>query len=677
MNKFFLTTPIYYVNARPHLGHAYTSILADSLTRLRRLAGEEARMLTGTDEHGDKIVKAAEKANMAPQPFTDSISAEFRAILPELNVQNSYFVRTTDAGHVKAVQAFLQKVHDNGDIYFGEYGGHYCYGCERFYTEKELENGLCPQHLVKPEYVSEKNYFFRMSKYQGWLKQYILDNPDFIRPERYRNEALALLEGGVLEDLCISRPKSRLTWGIDLPFDNNYVCYVWFDALIGYISPLLQEGALKDFWPNAEHLIAKDILKPHAIFWPIMLKAAGLEPCRHLNVHGYWLVRETKMSKSLGNVVDPVQTSKVYGLDAFRYFLLREMHFGGDASFSEDALVARLNADLANDLGNLFSRVLSMAAKYLGGKTPQYNAANITEEERKLAELAENSFRNYLTLCKGLRFSAGLESLWELVRSLNKYVDSSAPWALFKAQDLARLNNVLYTLLEYLRKTALFLWPVMPETAEKMLAQLGQPFKLEDARLEEEITSFGSLKAGTALAEASNLFPRVDVKAEGAGKNEDPAKQVKEEKKAAKKTDGSGSQKTAGQAAGQATGQAASQAASQAAGQAIGPIDFADFQKLDLRAGTVTACAAHPDADKLLCLTVDLGEAAPRSIVSGIAAHFTPESLVGKQVIVVANLPPRKLRGVESQGMILTAHKDNGLELLSVGGPVPPGAKIS
>ena len=320
---------------------------------------EDTLFLTGTDEHGDKIVQSAEKQGKSPQEFVDGISAQFRALWPQLGIANDRFVRTTDADHKARVQRFLQQVYDAGDIYFGEFGGHYCYGCERFYTEKELENGLCPQHLTKPEFISEKNYFFRMSKYLPWLKEHILANPDFIRPERYRNEVLGMLESGALEDLCISRPKSRLTWGIELPFDTDYVCYVWFDALLNYVSALgWPDGPdYARYWPG-EHLVAKDILKPHAIFWPTMLKAAGLPLYQHLNVHGYWLVRDTKMSKSLGNVVDPLAMSQEFGLDAFRYFLLREMHFGSDASFSEESIVTRINADLANDLGNLYSRVL-------------------------------------------------------------------------------------------------------------------------------------------------------------------------------------------------------------------------------------------------------------------------------------------------------------------------------
>ena len=422
-STFYITTPIYYVNARPHLGHAYTTIVADSLRRFHTLLGEDTWFLTGTDEHGDKIVKAAEAAGQTPQEFVDGISGQFQALWPKLGIENDGFIRTTDPDHKKAVQVLLQRLYDKGDIYFGEYGGHYCYGCERFYTEKELENGLCPQHQTKPEYISEKNYFFKMSKYQDALRQYILDHPDFIRPERYRNEALAMLDGGVLEDLCISRPKSRLTWGIELPFDKDYVSYVWFDALANYITALGwpenendESGAYRTFWPG-EHLVAKDILKPHGIFWPTMLMAAGLPLYRHLNVHGYWLVKDTKMSKSLGNVVDPLKAAEHFGLDAFRYFLLREMNFGSDSSYSPEAIITRVNADLANDLGNLFSRVLSMNAKYFGGKIPALGEQ--LEADDVLSEATDNGAANYVQLFGELRFSQALDALWAPIRAMN------------------------------------------------------------------------------------------------------------------------------------------------------------------------------------------------------------------------------------------------------------------
>ncbi len=641
MERFFVSTPIYYVNAKPHLGHAYTTVVADTLTRFNLLMGAQTYFLTGTDEHGDKIVKAAAASGQSPKEYADHISSLFRDLWPKLGIANDQFIRTTDPKHVKVVQEVLQKVYDAGDIYFGEYGGHYCFGCERFYTEKELVDGLCPDHQTKPEYIAEKNYFFRMSKYQGWLIDHIKANPDFIRPRQYRNEVLSLLESGALEDLCISRPKSRLTWGIDLPFDSNYVCYVWFDALINYLSALgwPRGEKFKKFWPFANHIVAKDILKPHAIFWPTMLKAAGLTPYLSLNVHGYWLVREAKMSKSLGNVIEPLKMVDAYGVDAFRYFLLREMVFGSDAAFSEEALVGRLNADLANDLGNLFNRSLAMCHKYFGGKIPIPQEEG--PEDAEIKRLGREAMEKFQRHFEEFQCSRGLEGLWEMVRGLNKYIDSTAPWTLFKNKNTTRLSTVMYVLLENMRKIAVHLWPVMPASAERMLAQLGMTFDKEKVYLPKELDAWGILDSGSQVAESSNLFPRVELP--------EPAPTPKPE----------GAPKPAPKA------------------EPLAEAEFEDFQKLDIRVGTVLEALRHPDADKLLVVRVDLGEAEPRQIVSGIAEFFKPEELPGRQVVVVANLKTRKIRKQLSQGMILTVKTEAGMELLATPGQVPGGSRVS
>ena len=638
--KFYITTPIYYVNAEPHIGHAYTTIVVDVLNRFHKLAGQETFFLTGTDEHGDKIVAAAETSGQTPKQYVDRISGMFKNLWPKLNISNSAFVRTTDAYHQETVRNILSLVKEKDDIYFSEYEGLYCFGCERFYTEKELVDGKCPDHQTEPDVIKEANYFFRMSRYQEWLVEHITKNPDFIRPERYKNEVLSFLSEP-LEDLCISRPKSRLTWGITLPFDEDFVTYVWFDALINYVSALgYPEGALfNKFWPVAQHTIAKDILKPHGIYWPCMLKSAGIEPYRHLNVHGYWNIGAGKMSKSVGNVVEPLALVDIYGLDPFRYFLMREMAFGLDSEFSEKALVQRLNADLANDLGNLVSRSLTMMHKYFDGILPEAGPSG--EEDDALKSSAIELIETYHRQMEQMAFHKALMAVWGVISDVNKYIDAMAPWVLAKS-DPERLKTVMNHIFETLRIVAGLVWPFMPASAEKIQEQLGLPIQGEKCCL-ADLKIWGREKPVHPILKAPGLFPRIDVKKK---ENKVPPATGKEKPKKAK------SDKA----------------------EKPGAISFEDFQKLDLRIGVIMAAEEIPDSKKLLKLTVDTGK--QRTVVAGIKEHYRKENLIGMQVLLVANLEPVKLMGVESQGMLLAAGDKDGLHLMMPDSETTPGARV-
>jgi len=509
MGRFYVTTPIYYINAEPHIGHTYTTILADTLARFHQARGDETFMVTGTDEHGDKIAAAASAAGLAPAAYADRISPIFRTTWDQCGIRYDHFVRTSDPQHVQVVQEFLTHVHANGDVYFSRYGGLYCTGCERFLTEKELVGGKCPDHLTVPTLIEEDNYFFRMTKYFDRIVAHLEAHPETIVPDHYRNEVLAVLRSGGLGDLCISRPKSRLGWGIELPFDRNYVVYVWFDALISYVSALKAhgEGTFNSLWPTCHHLIAKDILKPHAIFWPAMLMAAGLPLYKRLCVHGYWMRGESKMSKSLGNVIRPLDMKARYGIDAFRYFLLREMAFGQDAVFTEDAFSARVNADLANNLGNLVSRVLSMQHRYFDGVVQPLGA--MTDDDRGLVDAFAAAFREVPELTSALAFHRALEALWRAIDHANKYVVVTAPFTLAKDPTARpRVGAILHHLLESLRAAAELLAWCLPETSARIfdLLRLTPPTTVSD-RLDWG-THFGS---GHTVARSVVLFPRIDV----------------------------------------------------------------------------------------------------------------------------------------------------------------------
>lgn len=646
--KFYVTTPIYYVNDVPHIGHAYTTVAADILARFNRLLGKKVFFLTGTDEHGQKVFKAAHQTGRTPKEHADVLCDNFKRLWKKLDVTNDAFIRTTDEEHVKVVQSMLQALYDKGEIEKRLYSGWYCTHDERFWTEKEILDGACPECNRSVDRIEEENYFFLMSGYYDRLIKYLRDNPGYIEPESRRNEVLGFLRSNPLGDLCISRPRRRLSWGIPLPFDDNFVTYVWFDALLNYYSATGYLAAAppddSGWWPPDHHIVGKDILTTHAVFWSAMLMALGLPLPRNLFAHGWWTLSGKKMSKSLGNVVDPFDIVTRYGSDQFRYFMFREVSFGLDGDFSENALAGRINSDLANDLGNLANRTIAMANKYFDGVIPQPDGVDL-----ELKSLAEGILLKLEDSLMKLRYEKALDAIWELVTYLNKYVDTNKPWVLAKDEATkGRLRTVMYSLLEGLRFLSLYLYPFMPGATSSLykVLTLGD---ISEANL-LDTTNWGSLSYGVKLAVLPQLFPRVELPGTA-----DRANTVY--------ADTAHVDTAHGTVADAATPAVLSDL-----------ISIEDFARVKLKVGRVISAEKVKGSNKLLKLQVDTGQ--PRQVVAGIGKHYSPESLVGKSVIIVTNLKPAKLMGVESQGMVLAASNGDNLSLITIEGELPPGSAV-
>ena len=638
MNSFYITTPIYYINARPHLGHAYSTMVADALARAHRLMGEDVYFLTGTDEHGQKVERAAQKAGIAPMQFADEVAGAFQSMCTDLNISNSDFIRTTEPRHHRAAQALWERVRDNGDIYKGEYEGWYCTVDEVFVPETQLVEGRCPTCGGVVERLKEESYYFRLSKYQQPLLDLYASRPDFLQPEARMNEIRTFVEAG-LDDLSVSR--ASFTWGIPVPGDPAHVMYVWFDALTNYLTSLgfgtTDTSRLDRYWPTVTHLMGKEIVRQHALYWPAFLMSARLPVPQRIIGHGHWMMSGAKMSKSIGNVARYQDYTAAFGVDAVRYFVMREMPLGQDANFSDEGVLNRYNADLANDLGNLVSRAMTMIHRYCDGIVPDPGGESEGEPEAALGTALEHTVRKATTDFERYQITLALQDVWALIGHANRYVVEREPWKLAKRpEDRAVLDRALYSLAETVRVIAALIEPVMPDTTTRIRRMLGIAPQMWTGILDNRLTP------GTRLGPTEPLFPRVEKTVEELRATSD-------------------SQPPAEQATPVATDSR---------------ISIDDFMKVELRVARVLEAEPVPKSKKLMKLKVDVGTE-HRTIVAGIAEAYQPEQLVGRTIAVVFNLKPAKLMGVESNGMVLAASVDGGKPILvSFDEPVPPGARV-